>query len=56
MNQTQGIEMIADIVGKKLDIAGDDSAFGNHRGFVRYGAGILFPPAASGRNAHGRRS
>ncbi|GLY59303.1 hypothetical protein Pcaca05_01610 [Pectobacterium carotovorum subsp. carotovorum] len=25
MNQTQGIEMIADIVGKKLDIAGGET-------------------------------
>ncbi len=25
MNQTQGIEMVADIVGKKLDIAGDET-------------------------------
>ncbi|WEF10326.1 hypothetical protein M9782_14010 [Pectobacterium actinidiae] len=25
MNQTQGIEIIAEIVGKKLDIAGDET-------------------------------
>ncbi|MBA0182684.1 hypothetical protein H0261_02925 [Pectobacterium versatile] len=25
MNQTQGIEMIAEIIGKKLDIAGDET-------------------------------
>lgn len=25
MNQTQGIDMIAEIVGKKLDIAGDET-------------------------------